>query len=214
MVPPACVCVCVWGGDLGGRAQGPPRRGRCLPCHSAACPGSGAFSQEAPEAREARSCPSRPAAIHAGRPSPRGPWVPGPRLRGAGGGLRGPPAARGAEDAAGRAPWSGRGPPRPAPLSGSRARGSLGRGWRRRPGPGPGAPCGRGARGQLRVARGTRGGRGLALGARRRRGLQRPGAALPLAALPRPQGPPRAGAAPRQGERRWGGGGGRLLGRG
>lgn len=169
---------------------------------SPACPGSGAFSQEA---REARSCSSRPAAVRAGRPSPRGPWVPGPRLRGAGGDPRGPPATRGAEDAAGRAPWSGEGPPRSAPRSGSPARGALGPGRR----PGPGAPAGCCARGQRCVARGARGGPGLALGARRRRGLQRPGAALPLAALPRPQRPPRAGAAPRQGERRGAAGPGR-----
>lgn len=166
---------------------------------SPACPGSGALGQEA---REARSCCSRPAAVRAGRPSPRGPRAPGPWLRGTGGDPWGPPAAaaaaaRGAEDVARRAPKSGRRPPRSAPVSGSPAHGALGPGRR----PGPGAPAGRGARGQRCVARGARGGRGLALGARRRRGLQRPGAALPLAALPQPQRPPRARAAPGQGER-------------
>lgn len=50
------------------------------------------------------------------------------------------------------------------------------------------------------MARRARGRRGLVLGARRRRGLQRPGAALSLAALSEPQRPPRAGTASGQGE--------------
>jgi hypothetical protein len=161
---------------------------------SPACPSSGAFSWAA---REARRRSSSPATVCAGRPSPRGPWAPGPRLRGAGGDPRGPLAARGAEDTACCAQSIDRCAPRGAPRSGTQALCALEPGRRSR----PGTPSRRGARGQLLVARGARGGRGLALGARRRRGLQRPGAALPLAALPQPQRPPSARAAPSQGER-------------
>ncbi|KAK2500846.1 hypothetical protein MC885_001297 [Smutsia gigantea] len=71
-----------------------------------------------PAGSEGASRSGRPASVRAGCSSPRGPWAPGPRLRGAGGDPRGPPAAWGSEDDAHQAPRRPRAPaPRPAPGS-------------------------------------------------------------------------------------------------
>lgn len=133
-----------------------------------------------------------PPSARAGRPL----GASGPRARGSGG-RTGTPGLRlprgGSEDVPRRAP--SRRVPHGASPSRSQARCAPGpRRW-----PRSGVPAGR-AGGQRCLARGARGRRGLALGARRRRGLQRPGAALPLAALSEPQRLPSTRAASGQGE--------------
>ena len=88
---PVWVCVCGCGCGMGRPRTGAAPEGEASALRdSPACPGSGALGGEA---WEVRSRYSSPAAVRAGRPSPRGPRAPGPRLRGAGGDLGGPPAA-------------------------------------------------------------------------------------------------------------------------
>lgn len=191
------------GGAEGGlaRRRGRPGGGGVCPSDLPACPCPALAGALTRAAREARPRSSRPAAVRAGRPPPRGLWASSPRLWGADWDPWAPPAARGSEDVPRRAP--SRGVPRSA--SGSRSQVWCALGLRRWPR--PGVPAGRAA-GQRRVARGARGRRGLALGASRRRGLQRPGAALPLAALSEPQRPPNTRAPSVQGEQQlWGGAG-------
>lgn len=110
------------GRRVGWRGAGAAPEGEVSVPATCPCPApAGAFTRAA---REARPRSSRPAAVRAGWPPPRGLWAAGPRLWGAGWDPWAPPAAWGSEDFPRWAP--SRRVPQPASRSGSQAHCALG----------------------------------------------------------------------------------------